>query len=139
LVVDEKRKFLEVLRIEIDDLAEDVAALEALTRGRGATGEITDYVLRENVAVLERELRGVAAVRACLAAVRAEDYAALDDLLDALRLRLADRIRCGGFDPVVRSLVERKIAKVASYVRQHLVPASPAGGSRPAAARPPSA
>ncbi len=119
--MDEKRKFLEILRIEIDDLAEDIAALEEHTRGRGATGEITDYVLRENVAVLERERHGVAAVGACLAEVRAESYAALEDLLAGVRARLADRIKCGGFDPVVRALVERKIAKVASYVRQHLV------------------
>jgi len=113
----EKRRYLEILRIEIDDLAEDIRTLQEHYRGRSARGEITDYVLKENVALLEREIHGVAAVRACLEEVRAEDYAGLDEMLAAVRKRLDDRIRCGGFEPVVLRLVERKLAKVARYVR----------------------
>lgn len=118
--MDDKHKYLEVLRIEIDDLGEDIRALQEHYRDRSARGEITDYVLKENVAVLERESHGIAAVRACVGDVRAEDYRSLDEMLAGLRERLDDRIRCGGFEPVVRRLVERKLVKVARYVRQDL-------------------
>ena len=94
------------------------------TRGRSEKGEITDYVLMENVAVLEREIHGVATVRECLAHLRAEDYTSLDQMLAAIRERLDDRIRCGAFDPVVRRLVDRKIEKVALYVRHITAPLS---------------
>ncbi len=113
--MDQRRKYLEILRIEINDLSEDITALQDRYRGRGQKGEITDYVVMENVAVLEREIHGVATVRECLAHVRAEDYASLDEMLAAIRERLDER--CGAFDPVVRRLVDRKLEKVTSYVR----------------------
>lgn len=123
--MEQRRKFLEILRIEIEDLAGDIEALEEHYRKRSARGEITDYVLKENVAVLEREGHGVAAVRDCLAAVRPGDYGSLEEMIDAMRGRLDDCVRCGGFEPVVRTLVERKLAKVARYVRHDVAARSP--------------
>lgn len=118
--MEQRHKYLEILRIEVDDLAEDIKALQKHYHDRLARGEITDYVLRENVAVLEHESHGIAAVRACLEDLRPADYASLEDMIAAIGGRLDDRLRCGGFDPVVRLLVERKLAKVERYVRQDL-------------------
>jgi hypothetical protein len=120
--MDERRKCLAVLRIEINDLAEDIGLLLERTRERAARGEITEYVLRENVAVLERERHGVEAVAACLEGVEPQDYADLDRLIEALRARFASCLSDHGFDPVVGRLIERKVAKVAGYVRHALRP-----------------
>ncbi len=116
--MEQRRKFVEILRIELEDLAEDVKAMEDNTRGRAARGEITEYVLKENLAVLERERRGIAAARDCLAAVRPGDYGSLEEMIADMRSQLDDCIRCGHFEPVVRTLVERRLAKVARYVGQ---------------------
>jgi hypothetical protein len=121
--MDERQKCLAVLRIEIGDLAEDIGALQERTRLRAAQGEITEYVLRENEAVLERERRGVSVVAASLEGVRAEDHADLDALVDALRERFKRCLTEGDYDPVVGRLLERKLAKVAGYVRHGLRPA----------------
>jgi hypothetical protein len=123
--LEQRRKYLEILRIEVDDLAGDITALEDHTRERRARDEITDYVLKENVALLERESHGIAAVRACLASVQPGDYGSLDALIRGLEQRLDECIRAGAFDPVVRALVAPKLAKVARYVRGD-VPAPPA-------------
>ena len=123
--MEQRRKYLEILRIEIDDLAEDIESLQNHYRDRSARGEITDYVLKENVAVLEREGHGIAAVRGCLRSLRPEDYGSLDEMIAALTGHLDDCLRRGEFEPVVRALVERKLAKVARYVRQELPGRSP--------------
>ncbi len=122
--MEQRRKYIAILRIEIDDLAEDIRALEENNRARLARGEITDYVLKENVALLEREAHGIAAVRDSLSSVRPEEYGSLDELIAALLRLLDDCVRRGGFDPVVSTLVARKLAKVARYVRSE-IPASP--------------
>jgi hypothetical protein len=52
-VSEHKIKFMKIIFIEIEDLIEDLKHLIAEHETRKAHNEITEYVCRENVALLE--------------------------------------------------------------------------------------
>ena len=54
-----KRKYLDILRLEIEDLIEDIGVVVNEYKRRRDLGEITNYVFLENLAVLHNELLGV--------------------------------------------------------------------------------
>jgi hypothetical protein len=114
--MSQKQKYLDILRLEVEDLLEAIQLLESHYGERHAKGEITNYVLKENVALLDREIHGVRSFLEEIADVRAEDQQTLQDLVEDLETRLKKTIDRHAFDPVLYPLVDRKIRKVATYV-----------------------
>jgi hypothetical protein len=116
--VSQKRKYLDILRLEIADLVEAIDMLEQHYKERHRNGEITDYVLKENVALLDRETHGVRSFLDEIADVEADDHPSLESLVREMESRLRTTIDRHVFDPVLYPLVDRKIRKVATYVEE---------------------
>ena len=112
------RKFLAVLDIEFADLAEDIAELAARYVERGRSGEITQYVTRENVALLTHEIHGVQTFAAVVEAIDPDAYDSLDALVADADRRLREKIEGAGFELALYADVHRRLQRVAVFVRE---------------------
>jgi hypothetical protein len=110
------RKFLNVLRIELEDLEADLAALVEFYKQRKNSHEITNYVYLENKGLLINELRCIANLLDRLAAVDTSKYDTVDAMIDDMERMIAERARQCAFPDVVSALVTRKIQKVRKYI-----------------------
>ncbi|MBN1834499.1 MAG: hypothetical protein JW820_01550 [Spirochaetales bacterium] len=111
-------KFLDVLRIELQDLEEDLDELVELYKKRADSHDITNYVYLENKGLLVNELRCVASILDSLSEVDASRYESVDAMIDDLERLIGERASACGFPEVVTRLVRRKIAKVRQYIAE---------------------
>jgi hypothetical protein len=110
------RKFLRVLRIEIEDMEGDLQALIELYKERKDSKDITNYVYLENKSLLISELHCLANLLDSLNDVDATRYETVDVMIDDLERMIAERAVACAFPEVISRLVARKIAKVRRYV-----------------------
>jgi hypothetical protein len=109
-------KFLAVLRIELEDLEQDLDGLIGAYQEKLQQHAETEHVCFENAAVLKNEEFGVRHFLRVLDRTRPEDYAGLDALIGDLRARFAAEIRHAGLASGALAYAERRIAKVRRYV-----------------------
>ncbi|MFW6223343.1 MAG: hypothetical protein ACOC4A_00485 [Spirochaetota bacterium] len=110
------RKFLEILKLELDDALEDFDAIIGLYRQKRAEGHLTDYVLQQNVAFVETEKQ---ALRDCRRALDEQDLcenAALEDLRAEIEKEIDAIIHDHDLPKPAREYIRRKIDKVFRYV-----------------------
>jgi hypothetical protein len=110
------RKFLEVLRIELEDLEGDLNDLVQIYKERADSHDITNYVYLENKSLLINELHCVADLLESLHGVDATRYETVDAMIDDVERMIAERAAACAFPEVVSRLVARKIAKVRRYI-----------------------
>ena len=114
--MDDKGKYLEILKIELEDLAEDIKLLVDDYKTRRESGEITNYVLLENLALLTHEIHGAESFVNILRDMQPDDYASLDEMVAVIDSKMGDLIEHGGHDPLLHKMVKRKLAKLTAYV-----------------------
>jgi len=113
-----KRKYLDILRIEIEDLIEDIGIIVSEYRRRRDRGEITDYVFLENLAVLHNELLGVDNMMEMLGEINPDAYNKLEDLAADIEIKIQNRIKNSHLAEALYPLIKRKLEKVSKYVAQ---------------------
>lgn len=111
-----KRNFLKILKIEMDDLKEDIVYLINTAEEEKQNGDISNYVFLGNLAVLKTELLGVDTFEDMLSTVNPDDYESLQQMVDHLQNKVKEEIGRKGLPEAISNLVNRKIAKVADYV-----------------------
>ena len=110
------QKFLNILKIELLDLEEDISILEELYRQREKNREITSYVLMENIIVIQQELRGIHSLVDSMAGISPEVYSDLDDLVADLDNRFKEQLADRQIPAAMMDLLKRKLEKVKEYV-----------------------
>lgn len=110
------RKFLKVLRVELEDLHEDIELLIADTMQRFRAHSITEHVCFENIAVLRSEEYGIRHFVEIVDATDPEAFETLDVLSAHLKQAFEQEIERAGLARAATILAERKIDKVAQYV-----------------------
>jgi hypothetical protein len=113
-----KRKYLDILRIEVEDLIEDIGLIVNEYTERRDRGEITNYVFLENLAVLHNELLGVDDMMEMLDSVDPESYSNLDELVADIEVKIKNKIKNSHLAEALYPLVKRKLEKVSRYVAQ---------------------
>ena len=108
-------KYLEILKIELEDLINDVEFSENVLAKRLAEHEITEYVFLENIGLLKKEILGIEKVKNLLSE-SASDITSLEDLREVVEDYFHDKIRAAGLPNVVFLLVNRKLDKVSKYM-----------------------
>ena len=111
-----KKKYLDILKIEIHDLTDDIGLLVDEYRKRKEKDEITNYVFLENLAVLHNEMQGVDNLVEILSDVDPDTYTDLDEMVIDIKKRMRDRIRTSNLAEALYMLVSRKVDKVATYI-----------------------
>ena len=109
-------KYLAILRVELEDLEEDLTVLKSLYDERDKRGEITHYTCLENVALVQEEISGIADMVRSMETIDPNRYSGLDELVKDLEALCRRRIKESDFPEAVFSLVQRKLEKVLRYV-----------------------
>ena len=111
------RKFLRLLRVELEDLKEDLDLFMEVMQARHDSGEITDYVYNENLAVLRNEVMGLhECLRGC-ADSESLGQGTVQEIADTFKARLHQRLKDHGYVTALYSLVDRRIERIAGYLK----------------------
>ena len=114
--LDDKAKYLEILKVGMQDVAEDIKLLVGDYETRRKAGEITNYVLLENLALLTHEIHGVESFLALVEEIQPDQYSSLDEMIADIDTKVGELIEHVGHDPVLYQIVRRKLTKLAVYV-----------------------
>ncbi len=109
-------RLLRLLEAELLDAEEDIRDLERTLAQRFAALEITDHVYRENNALLEWELHGLARIRRVLTEIPITDIADLDTLTERITTAVRDQVEHHGLPGAVESIVGRRLARLLPLV-----------------------
>lgn len=107
--------FLRIFEAELKDLAEDIQLVERRHRESYDRLKITQYVYRENTALLEKEHECIQALLKRIFALKAAEYRDVDDLVKAIVGETKAFVGCFEYPESVVAFVERKLRKVRRY------------------------
>ena len=113
--------FLKILKAELEDCLEDVEDLSNLYERRRGTEEITEYVYRENEALLSREISGLRNLLANMDGVSVKIYASIEDLAAAVDAMFQKKVLEYEDPEAVYGIAKRKLLKVLKYVGERAV------------------
>jgi hypothetical protein len=114
-----KRKYLKLLKIELEDLAEDLEIILEMNSRKKDKGEITNYVYMENVSLLQHEiacLDDFMTYCETLAKEQPAGLASLEELASYFCRCLAERARKSDYPQAVMQLVEKRMSKIVRYM-----------------------
>ena len=109
-------KYLEILKIELKDLIEDLEFSEDVLAKRFKEHEITEYVFMENIGLLKKEILGIEKVKRMIEA-SAKDDLTIKELRELIETYFSREISTAGLPNVVMLLVTRKLDKIDKYIR----------------------
>lgn len=113
----ERRKlFLKILKAELEDCLEDVEDLSILYERRRSKDEITDYVYKENEALLSREISGLRNILLTFDDLVDDGYDSLEDFAAAIDSRIQREVLEFEDPEAVYGIAKRKLLKVLKYV-----------------------
>ena len=108
---------LDLLKLEFEDLQEDLRILEQVGYERFRRAEITEYVYKENHALFEEEIRGLKSIERLIEADQWEQFEDLDLFLAEFDQAVRQHIDTYQFPPAVHGIVSRKLKKVRDFLR----------------------
>ena len=109
-------KFISIFKIELEDVEQDIKDLLEILQKRKDSQEITNYVYMGNKCVLVNEISCIRELLDTLSTIDAYQFENVAAMIDDVRKMLFERIRDCAAPEVVHQLVERKFAKVCTYV-----------------------
>ena len=110
------RKFLKILKIELEELEDELKLVGELNREREKCGEITPYVFIENINLIQREISGLDTVIASVDNLVSTKYENFEEMLTDLDTKIKQKIKESDYADAVYVLVKRKFDKVHTYL-----------------------
>ncbi|MBU2591036.1 MAG: hypothetical protein ABIJ24_06170 [Nitrospinota bacterium] len=108
--------YLKILKIELEDLKEDMSfMIKGIEEGRHH-GHMSDHVFLGNITVLKTEILGVNTFERIVNAINPDDYKNLDEMIKHLQDKVASEVRSKELPEALFGLINRKLVKVADYV-----------------------
>ena len=114
-------KFLRILKVELEDLEEDINTLAGLTDKRRQDRAITEYVHMENISLLKQEFAGIKRIVDELDKIELVEDETFPDFVARLKQRCRQTIHSSAYPDAVCIFVERKIDKAAEYMKSRVV------------------
>ena len=109
------RKFLDILKIELQDLRADFEELKGQIVQKRERGDLTNYVCMENLALLENELLGLQTCSRMIDETDETQFETLDALAEHVKTTLRERVRAAGLAEAICEFLDRKVEKVRGY------------------------
>jgi hypothetical protein len=110
-------KFMRLLRLEIESLHDEIEIILHSLDTRLANHEITEYVRSGNGAILRRELLDLDDILCAELDLEDKEHATVDEIVEASRSCLRQRMKERDYVPALYDLVDRRIEKIAAYLR----------------------
>ncbi len=117
-MIEKKKNYLNILRLELEDLHEDIDNLMKACEEQKDDCAITNYVFMENLANLKNELLGLDVFSKIIDETDPAAFESLDDMIIYLKNLFSDEMNEFGIINAVRLLIDRKMEKVKKYVLQ---------------------
>ena len=113
-----KRNYIKILKLELEDLEIDIEKLIENCEEACKTSDLSANVFLENLALFKNELLAVNIFEKMLDTLDIEQFASLDELVQFIKKSFEEKVRVLGLAKAINRYVERKLIKVAEYVRQ---------------------
>lgn len=110
------KKYLGILRLELDDLADHCEELVEQYRNGRYEGKFTEHVMLENIALFKNEECGFRCFVHVLDEIEPENYEALESLVAEIKRRFREILIRGGLAHAAYVFAEKKVDKVAMYI-----------------------
>ena len=110
------KKFLQILKIELGDIGKELKFLAKIHKIREKSGEITTYVFRENMNLIQNEISGLQSVIKSVDNLVSSQYKSFEEMVEDLDRKIQAKIKESNYADAVYELVKRKIDKVHSYI-----------------------
>jgi len=110
------KKYTKILRIELEDLEEDLLMMAEIYHQRELKREITDYVFLENLSLLQSEIAGIDNIISSLDDINPDDYDSIKQFAEYIAEQFRKKTEDAGFPESVFALVNRKLIKVSQYI-----------------------
>jgi len=114
---DLKKTYLQILKIELEDLKEDINTLTEECKARKEHDEISSYVYMENLAVLNHEILDIERISEEIDELDLDQFPDVDALINHLICDIEQELAQHNLMEAVCDLVKRKIRKVGNYVK----------------------
>ena len=111
-----KKHFPRILRIEMEDLKEDLEDMIQKTREDFESGRISERVHKENTQLFKNEIIGVIEFSNIIVETQPDDFESLEALIDHLKSRFRSSAVSHALANAVIICVERKMDKALNYV-----------------------
>lgn len=115
---ERKTLFLKILKAELEDCLEDIEDLHNVYERRHGTEEITDYVYKENEALLSRELSGLRNLIPRVEEFDLGKYESVEALASAVDSLFQGKVIEYEDPEAVYGIAKRKLLKVLCYVNE---------------------
>jgi len=118
---ERKKLFLKIFKAELEDCLEDVEDLSNLYERRRNKDEITNYVYRENEALLAREIVGLNNILLSIDDITLDGYDSLEAFVSAVDAMVQRKVLEYENPEAVYGIAKRKLLKVLKYVSERSV------------------
>ena len=109
---------LRLLDAELIDAEDDIRDFEEVLRERISAREITNYVYRENTALLEWELHAIERIRSRIKLIDPKQFPDLSALRSEIESLVHDQVEHHEAPRAIESIVVRRLQKLLSYVER---------------------
>jgi hypothetical protein len=111
-----KKYYLKILRIEIEDLREDIEFLIKELERERESELLSEYVFLENLTVFHSELYGVDFFFKVLDDINPDNFESLDEMISFIEESFKIKIKQAGLPDALNIYVKRKLLKVRDYI-----------------------
>jgi len=110
------RTFFGILKLELQDAADDAANLIEASGTKLAEGTYTEYVNRENTALYRSEIESLRDLLREISDRETASFATLEDAVAAVRQIVPEKIKDWNYPALISGLIDRKIDKAIKYM-----------------------
>ena len=114
---ENKQKFIRILSAELEDLIEDIERLMGAYQARSVKGDITNYVLLENNALLQNEIFCLKNFIKFINRIDLSQFETLEELYNFIEEKFKREMEEHCYAHAIADFVERKLKKVLNYIK----------------------
>ncbi len=117
---ERKRKFISIIKIEMEDLIEDLNDLVDDYKEKKEKDLITKYVFMENLALIQHEMYGIRKFSEIIGTLNLDDYKDIEEISNHIKDILEKKIAIADFASCLFPMISRRIVKTSKYVKEYL-------------------
>jgi len=112
------RSFQEIMRVELQDLRDDIEDLLDSNRKKFEEQKISQHVYMENEALYKNELIGIEEFSQLLLSKKSSEFKNLSEFIQTLKEEFHFLLKQEGIALAVKVCIDRKLLKVSEYVNR---------------------
>ena len=119
-MTEHKKKFISIMKIELEDLIEDLNHLVDDYRDKKEHDLITNYVFMENLALLQHEMYGIKKFSQFISSLNLSEFKDINGISEHIKEVLEKKITSSDFASCLFPMICRRLVKAAHYVENYV-------------------